>query len=130
MEEAESITKCRLEIWNEYHKRFKMLEDNNSIRRPIIPTNCAHNAHMYYLLLPSLEHRTKFIQTMKSKGINCVFHYVALHSSPAGLRYCRSHGSLNITNIQSERLVRLPIFFDITELQQNHVIDSVKKWQI
>jgi dTDP-4-amino-4,6-dideoxygalactose transaminase len=118
MEDADSITNRRLEIWNKYHASFKSLEDKNLIRRPIIPDNCGHNAHMYYLLLPSLQSRTHFIQSMKENGVNCVFHYVPLHSAPAGQKYTRSHGELIVTNEYSDRLVRLPLWVGLD--RENH----------
>jgi dTDP-4-amino-4,6-dideoxygalactose transaminase len=129
MQEADAITTQRVDIWNRYHAAFEKLEKTGRIRRPIVPVDCAHNAHMYYLLLRDLADRTNFIGAMSQHDINCVFHYVPLHSSPAGQRYGRPHGSLDTTNLQSERLVRLPMFFELSEGQQERVVDAVSKWQ-
>lgn len=83
MEEAETITQRRLDFWHQYHELLYGLECKQIIRRPIIPAGCQHNAHMYYILLKSLEHRTEVIHWLKENGIHAVFHYVPLHSSPA-----------------------------------------------
>lgn len=129
MQEADRITKKRLDIWNRYHFAFETLEQTGCIRRPIIPADCGHNAHIYYLMLRDLTERTDFIAAMSSQQINCVFHYVPLHSSPAGMIYSKSHGSLITTKQQSEKLVRLPLFFDLSEVQQERVIVAVTKWK-
>jgi dTDP-4-amino-4,6-dideoxygalactose transaminase len=128
MQEAEAITARRVAIWNRYQTTFKSLEQSERLRLPVVPVDCNHNAHMYYILLRDLAERTEFIQEMSRNGINCVFHYVPLHSSPAGQRYGRVHGSLEITNMQTERLVRLPIFFQLSESQQDRITDAVKKF--
>lgn len=130
MQEADAITAQRVDIWNRYHDAFQRLEKLGRIRRPVVPVDCNHNGHMYYLLLQNLEERTEFIGAMSQQDINCVFHYVPLHSSPAGQRYGRVNGSLDTTNIQSERLVRLPMFFELSDAQQERVVDAVSKWQM
>lgn len=124
MEEADAITQRRLKLWENYHQWFAQAEKEGKLRRPVVPAHCGHNAHMYYLLLPSLEKRTVFIDRMRERGINCVFHYVPLHSAPAGLRYGRSHGDLSVTNDLSDRLVRLPLWLGLEE-RQTEVIQSV-----
>jgi dTDP-4-amino-4,6-dideoxygalactose transaminase len=113
LEEAEAITARRLALWQLYHEAFADLEAEGLIRRPIVPANCAHNAHMYYLLLPSLDIRQRFISRMKEQEIQVVFHYVPLHQSPAGLRFGRPHGALPHTEALSERLVRLPLWLGL-----------------
>ena len=110
MEEADNITSQRLAIWNYYHAGFAAMEQMGRIRRPIVPTDCEHNAHMYYLLLRDLADRTEFIQAMKQQGINCVFHYVPLHNAPQGLACARSFGELPVTSDHADRLVRLPLW--------------------
>jgi len=127
MQEADAINAQRIAIWNRYHDAFQSLEKSGRLRRPIVPLDCKHNAHMYYLLLRDLPARTDFISAMSRHDINCVFHYVPLHSSPAGIRYGRAHGSFDITDSQSERLVRLPMFFELSEDQQERVVESVIK---
>jgi dTDP-4-amino-4,6-dideoxygalactose transaminase len=120
MENAESINRQRLRIWDWYHNAFAELENQGKVRRPVIPSDCMHNAHMYYLLLPNLGIRNILIEKLKSSSIQAVFHYVPLHSSPAGRKYGRAHGSLSQTEEISERLVRLPLWIGMTEddLQQ------------
>jgi len=110
MESAQSITDRRMALWEQYHNWADRYEQGGCVRRPVIPAECAHNAHMYYLLLPNLDARTEFIARMKSSGVGTVFHYVPLHSSPAGQRYGRAHGKLEMTTTLSERLVRLPLW--------------------
>lgn len=123
MKEAEMITECRLKIWERYHAAFEILEENGFVRRPIIPHDCEHNAHMYYLLTKNLEDRSSYIKSMKTQGIHCVFHYVPLHSAPQGLSSCRAEGRLNNTNKLSERLVRLPLWVELGTSQES-VINS------
>jgi dTDP-4-amino-4,6-dideoxygalactose transaminase len=115
MEQAETIMARRLAIWKRYHEAFAELERIGRLRRPIVPTECAHNAHMYYLLLPSIESRSAFIARMSRRDINCVFHYVPLHSSPAGRRYGRTASVLGVTDDASARLVRLPMWVGLEE---------------
>jgi len=124
LEEAREITTQRLGLWNEYHEAFEALEQAGAVRRPIIPEGCVHNAHMYYLLLSNLAKRTAFIEAMKNLGINSVFHYVPLHSAPAGQRYGRAIGNMELTNEYSERLVRLPMWIG---LDTEPVISAVLK---
>ena len=110
MEEAQTITTQRLAIWNCYHATFDALEQAGRVRRPIVSTGCEHNAHMYYLLLRDLSERTEFIQSMKQQDINCVFHYVPLHTAPQGLACAQSVGELPFTSDLADRLVRLPLW--------------------
>ena len=97
---------------------FRSLEQAGRVRRPIIPNGCVHNAHMYYLLLKDLDDRTKFIDDLKSQGVHCVFHYVPLHNSPYGLKVARTHGDLVVTEELADRLVRLPLWVDLEEMQE------------
>ena len=115
MEQADAITKRRLDIWDAYHGAFAELERTERVRRPIIPDECTHNAHMYYLLLPDLERRTAFIDRLKVEGINPVFHYVPLHTSPLGRSVGRTVGDMSNTIEASERLVRLPLWLGLEE---------------
>lgn len=124
MEEADSITHRRLALWNTYHQWFAEPEKAGKLRRPVVPAHCGHNAHMYYLLLPDLDHRTAFIDRLRKAGINTVFHYIPLHSSPAGQRYGRAHGDLSVTTELSDRLVRLPLWVGLED-QQTEVIKHV-----
>lgn len=122
MEEADAITHRRLAIWNEYHRGLLTLESRGFLRRPMIPKECVHNAHMYYILLQDLESRTKVINTLKSHDIHAVFHYIPLHSAPAGLRNGRTHGNLETTDTLSMRLLRLPLWLGLED-QQLQVIE-------
>lgn len=115
MEEADSITKRRLDIWSNYHQWFASLEKAENIRRPIVPRECTHNAHMYYLLLPDLVKRTAFIDKLKVKGIHSVFHYIPLHSAPCGQTMGRAGGDMANTNRISDCLVRLPLWLGLEE---------------
>src|SRR5574341_236384 len=113
LEEAESITARRVALWNRYHERLEPLERAGRLRRPVIPPSCRHNAHLYYILLPSAEHRTRLIARLKGRGISAVFHYVPLHSSPAGKRFGRAAGSMANTDQLSSRLLRLPLWLGL-----------------
>lgn len=125
LEEAESITAQRLEIWDRYHAMLAPLEAEGVLRRPVIPANCQHNAHMYYILLsPNIE-RQLVLKKLKDNGIFAVFHYVPLHSSPAGRRYGRAHGPLDVTNKQSERLIRLPLWIGLGHTQQDRITSTI-----
>ncbi len=124
MEEAGQITARRLALWNRYHEAFASAEAAGKLRRPIVPAHCEHNAHMYYLLLPNLAARTAFIEQMRSADIHCVFHYVPLHSSPAGLAHGRADGPLPVTDDVSDRLVRLPLWLGL-EQHQHGVIETI-----
>jgi dTDP-4-amino-4,6-dideoxygalactose transaminase len=115
MEEADSITKRRLDIWANYHQWFANLEKAGAVRRPIVPRECVHNAHMYYLLMPSLSERTSFIERLRTKGIHTVFHYIPLHSSPCGHSIGRGAGDMTNTNSAGDRLVRLPLWLGLEE---------------
>ena len=113
MEDAEIITKRRLQIWDRYHQSLKILEEQGKVRRPIVPLECKHNAHLYYLLLGDLEKRDSFIANLKKKGIGAIFHYVPLDSSPMGKKYGRVCGKLTNTHIMSNNLVRLPLWLGL-----------------
>lgn len=125
MENAESITKRRREIWACYHEAFADLEQKGIVRRPIIPSNCKHNAHLYYLLFTDLEARTKVLNHLKKHNVGAVFHYVPLHSSPAGRKYGKMSGNLILTEEISERLLRLPLWVGMEKEMADMVIDEV-----
>jgi dTDP-4-amino-4,6-dideoxygalactose transaminase len=115
MEEAEAITARRHAIWQEYHGSLAESEQAGDVRRPIIPADRSHNAHMYYLLLPDLARRTAFIDRLKAHEIQSVFHYIPLHSSPFGRSAGRSVGDMSNTDATSDRLVRLPMWLGLEE---------------
>lgn len=110
MEAAAELTARRLAVWAQYHRHLEELERSGRVRRPVVPPACRHNAHMYYIVLASQDERTALIAGLKQRGVHAVFHYVPLHSAPAGRRYGRAHGSLRHTDELSQRLVRLPMY--------------------
>ena len=124
MDEADMLTRRRLDMWSTYHQWFESIEKSGKVRRPIVPRECGHNAHMYYLLLPDLAARTEFIARLYERGVQGVFHYVPLHSSPLGQQVGRAHGDMSNTNSLSERLVRLPLWLGL-EQEQVQVIQRV-----
>ena len=124
LQEADRINDDRLAIWNKYSQAFAPLAEAGRVEVPTIPEGCVHNAHMYYLKLRDLEDRTAFIQYLKNNGIVAVFHYIPLHSAPAGLKFGRFHGEDVYTTRESDRLVRLPLYYGLTEADQQHVIDT------
>ena len=124
LQRADEINNNRLATWQSYFDAFK----NLPCELPTVPADCKHNGHMFYIKLKDLEERTKFIDYMKSNGVGCVFHYVPLHSAPAGKKYCRFHGEDIFTTKESERLVRLPLYYSISKDDLNFVIDTVKKF--
>jgi dTDP-4-amino-4,6-dideoxygalactose transaminase len=124
MEEADAITRRRLGLWDAYHERLEGLELQGRLRRPIVPAACGHNAHMYYVLLPDLDTRTALIRELKRQDIHPVFHYVPLHSAPAGRRFGRAGGDLWVTDTVANRLLRLPLWLGLEDEQQR-VVDAV-----
>jgi dTDP-4-amino-4,6-dideoxygalactose transaminase len=110
LEQAQAITARRVELWNRYHERLEACERAGRIRRPVIPAGCRHNAHLYYILLPSLQHRNRLIERLRAREIRSVFHYVPLHSSPAGRRYGRTASAMTNTDRAGECLLRLPLW--------------------
>ncbi|GAA4337596.1 dTDP-4-amino-4,6-dideoxygalactose transaminase [Variovorax defluvii] len=122
LEEAERITQMRLDAWNRYHGLLEPLESSRQLRRPTVPAGCRHNAHMYYVLIQPEIDRQKVLDALKLAGISAVFHYVPLHSSPAGRRYGRTHGALDVTDRQSECLVRLPLWVGLSPEKQELVV--------
>ena len=125
LDEAANITERRIEIWQKYNDAFFELGERKVARLPCIPEGCQHNAHMFYLLLPTFEQRTRFISVLKKQGINAIFHYVPLHSSPAGQKYCRTSGVMKVTDDVSDRLVRLPLYCDLSEIDQHKIVEAI-----
>jgi dTDP-4-amino-4,6-dideoxygalactose transaminase len=125
LEQAKRITGERLALWQRYHEMLAPLERQGLLRRPIVPADCRHNGHMYYILLQSETDRAKVLAGLKENGIGAVFHYVPLHSSPAGLRFGRAHGDLSRTTSLSQRLVRLPMWLGLSEAQQQRVCETL-----
>ncbi len=128
LELADSITADRMKSWNAYRSRLKHLSDEGKIELQSIPEYCKHNAHMFYIKLKDIKERTKFIEYMKANEIMTVFHYVPLHSAPAGEKYCRFHGEDKYTTRESERLVRLPLYYGLLEDQVDHICETVENF--
>ena len=123
---AEEIQMDRMRIWQAYDEAFRPLEDAGKVALPTIPQDCKHNAHMFYLKLRDLEDRTRFLDFMKECGICSVFHYIPLHSAPAGKRFGRFHGEDRFTTQESERLTRLPLYYGMEQEDLDYVIEKVK----
>ena len=124
MLKAKDITQKRIDIWNKYHASFQNSDMIDNIGLPTVPSNCAHNAHMYYLLLPNLNKRASFIGYMKERNINCVFHYVPLHTSPQGKKVGVCSGRLDVSSDVANRIVRLPIWVGLSSQEQKRIIES------
>lgn len=125
LEVADKINNNRLATWQTYYNSFKLLEEKELVKLPVIPEECVHNAHMFYLKCRSLEERTQFISFLKERDIIPTFHYIPLHSSPAGMRFGRFNGKDEITTSESEKLVRLPMYYDMANSDLSKVIDAV-----
>jgi len=126
LEEAEQITNNRVACWNLYHEGLEDLEKEGLLRRPIVPPECQHNAHMYYILLPPGINRELLIRMLRKEGVMTVFHYVPLHSSPGGLKFGRVSGSMKNTDGYSKRLLRLPLWTGLQETEQKKIMSLLK----
>lgn len=128
LEQADTINNDRLASWNAYNEAFQPLAAAGIVGIPTIPKDCVHNAHMYYLKCKDLQERTALIAYLKQNGVYAVFHYVPLHSAPAGYKYGRFYGDDICTTKESERLVRLPLYYHLKKEDQRIVIDGVKQF--
>lgn len=126
--EAEKVNKNRLNSWKRYYDGLYELYEKGYIEIPMIPSECEHNAHMFFIKCKNLEERTRFINWMKQKEIYCMFHYIPLHSSPAGLKYGIFYGQDMYTTKESERLVRLPMYYGLSEGDCDVVVKAVKEF--
>ncbi|MCR4661426.1 MAG: dTDP-4-amino-4,6-dideoxygalactose transaminase [Clostridia bacterium] len=122
---ADDINNARLECWNYYYKELLPLQEKGLLQLPTVPDGCVHNAHMFYVKCKNLEERTSFISFLKSKQIYCVFHYIPLHSAPAGLKFGRFEGEDKYTTKESERLARLPLYYGLTTKQCDEVVNGI-----
>ena len=127
LEVAQQVFDDRMNSWNKYNEAFKYLKDKGVIETPFVPEECEHNAHMYYIKLDNIEERTKFINYMKENDILTVFHYIPLHSAPAGREYGVFAGEDKYTTKESERIVRLPLYYNMGETVEE-VISKVYKY--
>ncbi len=128
LEIADKINNNRLATWNTYYKAFKVLKDKGMIELPVIPEGCVHNAHMFYIKCKDLETRQAYIKFMKENDILCVFHYVPLHSAPAGKKFGRFFGKDEHTTYDSDRLVRLPMYYNINKDDLQKVINKTMEF--
>ena len=128
LEWANQITQNRLTTWNHYYEELSELAQTGRIELPVIPADCQHNGHMFYLKTKDLEERTDLLAHLKADDIYAVFHYVPLHSAPAGLRFSRFHGDDIFTTKESERLVRLPIWYGMDETTRAHIVKSLSRF--
>ena len=124
LEKADEINDNRLATWAAYYEAFKILENQGIIELPTVPEGCVHNAHMFYLKTKDLETRQNYIKFMKENEILCTFHYVPLHSAPAGIKFGRFNGKDIHTTSESDRLVRLPMYYNMDEKDLEKVIDK------
>lgn len=128
LEMADEINEIRIARWNRYYEQLQPLAEAGKIELPYVPEGCVHNGHMFYIKTKDLEERTALIEYLKGKEIMAVFHYVPLHTAPAGLKYGRFHGEDKYTTKESERLLRLPMFYTLTEEQVDYISEKVKEF--
>lgn len=128
LEQAEEINENRLNSWTEYYNGLKDLADEGKIELPYIPGECVHNAHMFYIKAKDLEERTALIKYLKDNEINTAFHYIPLHSAPAGIKFGRFSGEDIYTTKESERLLRLPMYYQFTKEDRDKVIDKIREF--
>lgn len=127
MEDAQAITARRMALWQRYYEAFGDDEAQGRVRRPIIPPGRQHNAHMFYLLAPSLEARTRVIEHLRERGFLAVFHYVPLHASPAGRKYGRVSGAMTVTTELADRLVRLPLWVGLPDATLDAIVEVTRR---
>ena len=128
LEMAEEINNARLCVWEQYKRELTPLAEAGKIELPTIPEHCVHNAHMFYIKTKDLKERTRLIDYLKENGILSVFHYIPLHSAPAGLKFGRFHGEDEYTTKESERLLRLPMYYGLKEEEVSYICDKVKEF--
>jgi dTDP-4-amino-4,6-dideoxygalactose transaminase len=128
LEEADRIYNDRMDSWNLYFNGLKPLQNKGFVELPVIPENCEHNAHMFYIKTRDLDIRTKLIEFLKNKGVMSVFHYIPLHSASAGLKYGRFSSEDVFTTKESERLLRLPMYFGLKEFEIQYIIEKINKF--
>jgi dTDP-4-amino-4,6-dideoxygalactose transaminase len=128
LEEADKINHQRLILWDAYYQGLKPLADAGKLRLPVIPAHCGHNAHMFYIIVKSEAIRARLLTHLKNDNINAVFHYVPLHTSPMGMQYGYKAGDLAVTEDLSDRLIRLPCYYELSEEKQDLVIAHLHKY--
>ena len=128
LDQADAINHARLARWEQYYRLLSPLAAEGRIELPVIPKDCVHNAHMFYSKTRDLEERQALIQALREQGILAVFHYIPLHSSPAGRKFGRFHGEDRYTTKESERLLRLPMYYSLTEENVNDVVSVIEEF--
>lgn len=128
LELAQKITDVRLARWNQYNELLQPLKQRGILELPTVPEGCIHNAHMYYIKTKNIEERTRLIDFLKENGILAVFHYIPLHTAPAGIRFGEFRGEDIYTTKESERLLRLPMFYKLTEAEVEYIVGKVKEF--
>lgn len=128
LEMADQINKNRLKSWDQYYEGLKDLEESGQIELPYIPETCQHNAHMFFIKAKDIEERTRLIEYLKGNGIMSVFHYIPLHTAPAGKKYGRFSGEDKYTTKESERLLRLPMYYGLKEDEIDFIVTQIKKF--
>lgn len=128
IENPDIINNDRLQSWNIYYELLTPLKEKGCIDLPVVPEGCVHNAHMFYIKTKNLEERSKLIAFLKENGIGAVFHYIPLHSSPAGQQFGRFHGEDKYTTKESERLLRLPMYYGLEKKDIEYVVSKIKEF--
>ena len=128
LEAADLIYQDRMNSWNAYYQRLENLEQKGFIDLPIIPEECTHNAHMFYIKVKDLDERTRLISYLKENGICAVFHYIPLHSAPAGIKYGVFYGEDKYTTKESERLLRLPLYYGLSEGEIDYICEKIERF--
>ncbi|MDK2828106.1 MAG: dTDP-4-amino-4,6-dideoxygalactose transaminase [Clostridium butyricum] len=128
LEEADKINDNRLSIWNLYYNILEELYEHEKIELPYIPEGCVHNGHMFYIKCKDLEERTRLIEYLKANEISAVYHYIPLHSSKAGIKYSRFHGTDRYTTTESERLLRLPMYYGLEKSKVEYITEKIKEF--
>ena len=128
LEIAEELNQARQALWDRYYERLEHLGEQGRLELPRVPEDCIHNAHMFYVKAGDIEERTRLIDWLKENGILSVFHYIPLHTAPAGKAFGRFHGEDRYTTRESERLLRLPMYYGLTVEQVDEICDAVKKF--
>ncbi|MCH5337492.1 MAG: dTDP-4-amino-4,6-dideoxygalactose transaminase [Acetatifactor sp.] len=122
---ADKINEARLNLWNRYYRNLKPLEEAGKLELPVVPEGCVHNAHMFYVKAKDIQERTDFIAWLKENGIMSVFHYIPLHTAPAGIKFGRFHGEDRYTTRESERLARLPMYYGLEEETVDYICEKI-----
>ena len=128
LEIADRINNTRLALWNRYYERLTSLAEAGKLELPVVPQGCVHNAHMFYVKAKDLEERTAFIDYLKGNGILSVFHYIPLHTAPAGQKFGRFHGEDRYTTRESERLARLPMYYGLKPEEVDYICDKIEEF--